>query len=253
MKVIRKIIEIDEERCDGCGACVLSCAEGAIEIVEGKAKVLSDKYCDGLGACIGECPQDALHLVDRKADEFDEDAVEKHLQTKKTQATPELAPLGCGCPSTRVESFAPTEACREANEPATHQGTGSALSHWPVQIRLVPPKASFLKNADLLVTADCVPVAYPDFHQTFLRGKVVMLGCPKFDDVQAYVEKFTEIFRVADIKTVTVLEMEVPCCSALPMIVRKGMEAAGKDVPYLEYVITSRGEILEGDRQTVSL
>ena len=253
MKVIRKIIEIDEERCDGCGACVLSCAEGAIEIVEGKAKVLSDKYCDGLGACIGECPQDALHLVDRKADEFDEDAVEKHQQTKKTQATPELAPLGCGCPSTRVESFAPTEACREANEPATHQGTGSALSHWPVQIRLVPPKASFLKNADLLVTADCVPVAYPDFHQTFLRGKVVMLGCPKFDDVQAYVEKFTEIFRVADIKTVTVLEMEVPCCSALPMIVRKGMEAAGKDVPYLEYVITSRGEILEGDRQTVSL
>ena len=250
MKVIRKIIEIDEERCDGCGACVLSCAEGAIEIVEGKAKVLSDKYCDGLGACIGECPQDALHLVDRKADEFDEDAVEKHLQTKKTQATPELAPLGCGCPSTRVESFAPTEACREANEPATHQGTGSALSHWPVQIRLVPPKASFLKNADLLVTADCVPVAYPDFHQAFLRGKVVMMGCPKFDDVQAYVEKFTEIFRMADIRNVTVLEMEVPCCSALPMIVRKGMEAAERDIPYLEQVITTRGKILKKDRHS---
>lgn len=248
MKVNRKIIEIDEELCDGCGNCVLSCAEGAIRIVDGKARVLADKFCDGLGACIGECPTGALRIVEREADEFDEEAVEKHLQTREREIASEPATLACGCPSTHIRTFVPADACREANEPADHRSAGSALTHWPVQIRLVPPTAPFLKNADLLVTADCVPVAYADFHQDFLRKKVVMMGCPKFDDVQAYVEKFAAIFRTANVRSVTVLDMEVPCCSALPQIVREGMKAAGREIPIEEITITARGEVLEQRR-----
>jgi len=253
MKVNRKIIEIDEELCDGCGNCVPSCAEGAIEIVNGKAKVLADQFCDGLGACIGECPTGALRIVEREANEFDEEAVEEHLRIRKGETPPEPAILACGCPSTHIQTFVPADACREANEPATHQSAGSALSHWPVQISLVPPTAPFLKNADLLVTADCVPVAYPDFHRDFLRGKVVMLGCPKFDDVQAYVEKFADIFRTSNIRSVVVVDMEVPCCSALPQIVREGMTAAGKEIPLEEITITSKGGGLERGRLSAAI
>lgn len=253
MKVNRKIIEIDEELCDGCGNCVPSCAEGAIKIVEGKAKVLADQLCDGLGACIGECPTGALRIVEREADDFDEAAVEEHLLIRKGETPPEPASLACGCPSTHIQTFVPADACREANEPATHQSAGSALSHWPVQIRLVPSTAPFLKNADLLVTADCVPVAYPDFHRDFLRGKVVMLGCPKFDDVRAYAEKFADIFRTANIRSVTVLDMEVPCCSALPQIVRDAMKAAGREIPLEEITITSQGDVLDQMRFTAAL
>lgn len=245
MKTKRMIIEIDEELCDGCGACVPSCAEGAIELINGKARVIADKYCDGLGACIGECPNGALRIVERVTDKFDEEAVKDHVLTKREQTPPELATLSCGCPSTLIQTFAPPDECRKDNEPVSRTDSASALSHWPVQIRLIPPTAPFLKNADLLVTADCVPVAYPNFHGDFLRGKIVMVGCPKFDDVQAYVEKFTDIFREAEIRSVTVLSMEVPCCSGLPRIIRQSMEAAGKNVPLKEYVISSKGKILE--------
>lgn len=246
MKVQRKIIEIDEELCDGCGLCVPSCAEGAIAVVDGKARVLSEKFCDGLGACLGECPNGALKIVERVADAFDEEAVEEHLCSGEDQRPPLLATLPCGCPSTQIQTFVPRDACRSANEPTTHTGsTPSALGHWPVQIRLVPATAPFLKHADLLVTADCVPVAYPDFHRDFLKGKAVMMGCPKFDDAGSYVEKFTEIFRTAGIRSVTVLDMEVPCCSSLPRIVGRAMEAAGKQIPLREVIITSKGEILE--------
>lgn len=251
MKVIRKIIEIHDELCDGCGVCVPSCAEGAIVIQDGKARVVNEKFCDGLGACIGECPQGALRIVEREAEEFDEEAVEEHLQTNKTGDSAEPATLACGCPSSQIQTFVPPNARREADNPVSRAGTPSALCHWPVQIRLVPSSAPFLQGADLLVVADCVPVAYPDFHRDFVSKKVVLMGCPKFDDTAAYVEKFTEIFRTADIRSVTVLEMEVPCCSALPMIVRKGMGAAGKDIPLQEYVITTRGEIMGQDRLAV--
>lgn len=242
MKIVRKIIEIDEEKCDGCGNCVIGCAEGALAIVDGKAKVISDNLCDGLGACIGECPQDALKIIEREAEPFDEEAVEEHLSSQQdaVESEPKMA---CGCPSAQIQSFA---SCAQANQPVRQTGEqASALSHWPVQVRLVPPDAPFLKGADLLVAADCVPVAFPSFHQDFLQGKTVMLGCPKFDDAQSYVDKFAAIFKTAGIRSITIVVMEVPCCSGLPTIVRKGMEKAGVKIPYDQVVVSTRGRILE--------
>ena len=244
MKVTRKIIQIDEELCDGCGQCVPSCAEGAIEIVDGKARIVADKYCDGLGACLGECPNDALTVIEREADDFDEQAVEEYLKEKEKTAPP-AQPVDGGCPSARIRNFIPSPPCQAANVPVTQSSASSELSHWPIQIHLVPPTAPFLKGADLLVAADCTPVAYPNFHQDFLKGKVVMVGCPKFDDVDEYIRKFTDIFKEADIKSITSVVMEVPCCSGLPMIIKKAMEDAGKDIPLEEAVISTRGEILE--------
>ena len=247
MKVKRKIIEIDEERCDGCGNCVLSCAEGAIQIIDGKAKVIKDSFCDGLGACMGDCPQDALKLIEREADEFDEEAVEAYLksQTEKS-AAPSGETLACGCPSTHLETF-PTmiqDPCQKANEPAAINSSSSRLSHWPVQIHLVPPQAPFLNNADLLITADCVPIAYGAFHEDFIKGRVVLMGCPKFDDKESYVDKFTQIFKTATIKSITALIMEVPCCSGLPGMIAAAMKAAGVTIPVKKIVISPRGEIL---------
>ncbi len=239
MKQVRKIIQIDEEKCNGCGNCVTGCAEGALAIVDGKAKVISDNLCDGLGACIGECPQGALKIVEKEADVFDEHAVEQHLEARAAQPKT----IACGCPSAQIQSFSP---CAQANAPGRQiPFQGSALSHWPVQIRLVPPTAPFLKGADLLVTADCVPVAFPAFHQEFLRGKTVMLGCPKFDDAQSYVEKFTAIFKAAGLKSITVVIMEVPCCAGLPRIVEKAQQEAGTRIPYNLIVVSTRGKIIE--------
>ncbi len=244
MRVRRKIIEIDEERCDGCGQCIIGCAEGALKLVDGKAKVVADKFCDGLGACIGECPNDALTIVEKEADEFDEIAVEEHLSRMEKKQTGEAPAPSSGCPSATLQSFAPT-SCQKANQPTAHEGGASALSHWPVQIRLVPPNAPFLKNANLLVAADCTPLAYPDFHARLLKGKVVLMGCPKFDDVQDYIDRFAAIFSASDIASITAVIMEVPCCSGLPYIIKKGMEKAGKTVPMETVVISTRGEILE--------
>jgi NAD-dependent dihydropyrimidine dehydrogenase PreA subunit len=245
MKVFRKIIAIDEEKCDGCGQCVPGCAEGALQIIEGKARVVADKYCDGLGACIGECPTGALRLVERESDEFDEVAVEAYLSEKEKEKNKEPSVLPCGCPSTQIQTFIPNESCKTDNLPASLQGgVESALSHWPIQIRLIPPTAPFLKEADLLVLADCCAVAYARLHRDLITGKVVMMGCPKFDDVQDYIQKFTEIFKAADIRTITTVIMEVPCCSGLPMIAKKGMEAAGKKIPVKEIIITTQGNVL---------
>ncbi|MEW6667933.1 MAG: 4Fe-4S binding protein [Thermodesulfobacteriota bacterium] len=249
MKVMRKIIRIDEDLCNGCGECVPSCAEGAIEIVDGKARVMAEKYCDGLGACLKECPSGALSIEERLAEDFDEEAVESHLAAReKAHAPQEDAPMACGCPSSHIQILGRSGPCEQANEPRGQEASGSELSHWPVQIRLVPAKAPFLKRAHLLVAADCTPVACPNFHRDFLKGKAVMLGCPKFDDGNAYVEKFRDIFREADIQSVTVLDMEVPCCSALPGIVKKGMQAAGKKVPLEEVTLSPRGEIRRRER-----
>lgn len=243
MKQQRKIIQIDEEKCNGCGQCVTGCAEGALAIVDGKAKVVADSLCDGLGACIGECPQDALKIIEREADAFDEEAVEHHL---KAQAAQPPKTMACGCPSAQIQSFSP---CAQANQPGRQVPTqASALSHWPVQIRLIPPNAPFLKGADLLVAADCVPVAFPAFHQEFLRGKTVMLGCPKFDDAQSYVEKFTAIFKTAGLKSITIVIMEVPCCGGLPRIVEKALQDAGSRIPFTLVVVSTRGKIIEERR-----
>jgi Pyruvate/2-oxoacid:ferredoxin oxidoreductase delta subunit len=247
MKVKRKIVEIDGERCNGCGQCVLSCAEGAIKIVDGKARLISDQYCDGLGACLGECPQDALRIIERDADEFDEQAVEKHLQGSASHhpVPSDIPAAGCTSARTRILSQG------QKNRKQAHAAAGgdaerqSALAHWPVQIRLVQPEASFLRNADLLVAADCTPVAYPDFHRDFLKGKAVMIGCPKFDDAALYQEKFARIFKTAGIKSVTVVVMEVPCCQGLPQIVKAGMDQAGVSIPIEKVVVSAEGEILQ--------
>jgi NAD-dependent dihydropyrimidine dehydrogenase PreA subunit len=259
MKRKRKIIHIDEERCDGCCLCVPSCAEGAIEIVDGKARLIAEKYCDGLGACLGECPKGALTIIKKEAERFDEAAVEElfepikrahspllaagSLQSKKTQEPPVPGNMPCGCPSLHIQTFMVAPVSRSPVDKGSDKG-GSALSHWPVQIYLVPPNAPFLKGADLLVAADCIPVAYRHFHRDFLQGKVVLLGCPKFDDVQAYIGKFAAIFQEADIHHVTVLVMEVPCCQGLPAMVEKGMQLVGKKVPMEKVIISPRGEIL---------
>jgi Pyruvate/2-oxoacid:ferredoxin oxidoreductase delta subunit len=245
MKIKRKIIQIDEEKCDGCGVCVPSCAEGALQIVNGKAKLMAEKYCDGLGACLGECPQDALRVIEREAEDFDEEAVEVHMKSMSAPQSNEPQPMACGCPSAQIQSFSPAKPCQEANLPVSRGSAPSALSHWPVQIRLVPPAAPFLKGADLLVAADCTPVAYPNFHRDFLDGKVVLVGCPKFDDVPTYVQKFADIFNTAGIHSIEVVTMEVPCCQGLPLIVRKGLELAGKKIPLSQVIISTRGEVLK--------
>ncbi len=240
MKAKRKIIEINEDLCNGCGLCVPSCAEGAIEIIDGKAKLVKDMFCDGLGACLGECPTGALKIVEREADAFDEKAVHELLaKTKMKKAPPPIATTPFGCPSTSLHSFAP----KKAQPKGAGSPTESALSHWPIQIRLIPPTAPFLKDGDLLVAADCVPAAYADFHRDFLEGRVLMLGCPKFDDKELYLQRFTDIFRANDIKSVKVLRMEVPCCSALLPIVAEAAHRAGTDVPVEEVIITRRGTV----------
>ena len=230
----REIIEINEELCDGCGQCVPACEEGAIQIIGGKARLVGEKYCDGLGNCLGECPTGALQIVEREAEPFDEQAVQELLtEQKKGQGN-----ISSGCPSARMQEFTP---CQRANIPT--EQSGSALSHWPVQIRLIPAHAPFLKGADLLVTADCAPVASAEYHSRFLPGKVALMGCPKFDDAQAYVDKFVDIFERGDIASVTVLSMEVPCCSGLLGIVKKSRELAGSQVPIREVVLSTTGEV----------
>jgi len=248
MKVSRKIIEIDEELCNGCGDCIITCAEGALELVDDKARLVGEKYCDGLGACLGECPTGALQVIDRVVDDFDEIAVEHRLEELKNAEGKSQDTLPCGCPSIQIRTFAQPSACQKSNTPVTHSSVDSTLSTWPVQIRLVPPTAPFLKNADLLVAADCTPVAYPAFHRDFLEGKVVMVGCPKFDDVQSYIEKFTEIFKSAHIRSVTTVFMEVPCCHGLPFIIKKAMEAAGKSIPLEHVIIGVQGQIISREK-----
>ena len=246
MKVKRKIVEIDQERCNGCGQCVPSCAEGAIKIVDGKARLVSDNYCDGLGACLGECPQDALLIVERVADEFDEEAVEKHVQATAQHHPSPAEGHPAECPSARARALSPQDRNRPEKQTAgADGGQQSALSHWPVQIRLVQPGASFLKNADLLIAADCTSIAYPDFHRDFLQGKAVMIGCPKFDDAAAYKEKFARIFQTAGIKSVTVVVMEVPCCQGLPLMVKEGMDKAGINIPIEKIVVSAEGAIIK--------
>ena len=249
MKEIRKIGEIDDELCDGCGQCVPACAEGAIEIVDGKARLAAEKYCDGLGACLGECPNDAIRIIEREATAFDEEAVEQHLKSKdQAEESTAEATLPCGCPSAQVQNFMSQLADQDEDKPVLQPGMVSALSHWPVQIKLVPPTAPFLKGADLLVAADCTPFAYPNFHQDFLKGKTLMVGCPTLDDAQEYIQKFAEIFSTADIKSITVVVIEVPCCQGLPMIVKKGMTLAGKKIPTEYVVISTKGTVLKKER-----
>ena len=248
MKLMRKIIEIDENLCNGCGQCVPACAEGALEIVDGKARMIAEKYCDGLGACLGDCPTDALRIIERLAEDFDEEAVEELLASRENATQPKLPqPAEGGCPSARLQVFSATTPCQAANKPISHGAASESageLTHWPVQIRLVPPTAPFLKNADLLVAADCTPVAYPHFHRDFLKGRTIMVGCPKFDDTDAYIQKFAEILKTSNINSVTNVIMEVPCCGSMRHILKEAMRIADVRIDVDEVVISTRGEII---------
>ncbi|WP_020585749.1 ATP-binding protein [Desulfobacter curvatus] len=239
MKVIRKIIEIDEEKCDGCANCVPSCAEGAIQIIDGKAKVIGDKYCDGLGACLGDCPRGALKLIARRADEYDEQAVHARLDRQRSATISKPN----GCPSQQVTTF-PISPLPGMGAATDGSAGGSALGHWPVQLRLIPAAAPFLKDATLLITADCVPVAAPSFHSDYLKGKVVMLGCPKFDDADLYIDKLADIFAQNNIQGITMMVMEVPCCSKMKWIVDCAMEKSGKSIPVHRVTISTTGQPL---------
>ena len=250
MKQVRKIIKIDEELCDGCGLCVPDCAEGSLEIIDGKAKLVADKLCDGLGACLGACPTGALKIIEREADEFDEEAVEKYLAAKEKAKTAPQAQMDCGCASTHIKTFeVPVPSpCASANKPAPMpigQATDSLLTHWPIQIRLIPPHAPFLKGADILVAADCTAVSVAGFQEKYLGGKVVMMGCPKFDDAQTYVDRFAEIIDTCDLKSITILIMEVPCCAAMNVIIKRAIDKASKSVPVEQVTISTRGQELE--------
>lgn len=258
-KVKRKIVRIDEEKCNGCGLCMIACAEGALQIVEGKAKLISDKYCDGLGACLGECPQGAITVEEREAEEFDEKAVEhyleqqKHAEAKLPCGCPSTTvvqfekqaqeKLPCGCSSSTVTQFDKQETCKGVPAPEVRQN--SELGHWPVQLTLVPPTASFLQGADLMLIADCVPFAYANFHQDFIKDHAVLVACPKLDDFPAHLAKLTEILLKAQISSLTVVHMEVPCCSGLVNMAKQAIDVSGKDIPLEEITISVRGEHLQ--------
>lgn len=227
MNIRRKIIEIDEERCNGCGQCVLDCAEGAIRIVNGKAKVISDNLCDGLGACLGGCPQDALRIVERMAPAFDEKAVQTHLAEQKTP------PLHGGCPGSLAEQLhrpaggCPSSRPMNVHPGAGHMGQAEHAGHWPVKLRLMPGSAPFLSGAHLLLAADCAPVVCQDF-STMAQGKVVLTSCPKFEDTEALSQKLTEICAGLAPSRITVLRMEVPCCQRLAQWVNEAVARAAQ-------------------------
>lgn len=243
----RKMVKIDEEKCNGCGACIISCAEGALEIIDGKAKLVSDKYCDGLGNCL-DCPEGAITIEEREAEEFDEAAVEEHLKSPEKTVAEAPAP-GFTCPSQRVAQFAyQAEAgtvpfIEEVPKITTH----SRLGHWPVQLTLVPPSAPFLKNADVVLAGDCVPFAYAGFHGDFLtEDKALIVACPKLDDFPAHQDKLTEILKVSGLKSLTVVHMEVPCCSGLVHMAKQAMLASGNVVPFRDITIGIQGDIKAG-------
>ena len=236
-RTIRKIVKIDEEKCNGCGLCVPACAEGALQIVDGKAKLISEQYCDGLGACLGECPQGAITIEEQESEEFDDKAVKQHLE--KLEHTTETLP--CGCPSATVTQFDRQEAAEAAPRFAVKQQ--SVLSHWPVQLTLVPPSAPFLQAADLVLVADCVPFAYAGFHQELLRGHALLVACPKLDDFQAHLKKLTDILHHSPPKSLTVVHMEVPCCSGLTHMAKQAINLSGKDIPLKEVTIGIRGDL----------
>lgn len=235
-KLTRKIVRIDEEKCNGCGLCVPSCVEGALQIIDGKAMLVSEQYCDGLGACLGKCPQDAITVEEREAEDFDEEAARR--QAGMPGGVAAVSPRGC--PSAAVTQFEPVPEL--ASTSAQAAGPESLLGHWPVQLTLVPPGAPFLQGADVVLAADCVPFAYPAFHQEFLRGRVLLVACPKLDDFQAHQLKLAEVLRRSDIKSITVVHMEVPCCSGLVYMAGQALKMSGKEIPLEEVTIGIKGD-----------
>lgn len=236
--MIRKIIQIDEEKCNGCGACADACHEGAIGMVNGKATLLRDDYCDGLGDCLPTCPTGAISFVEREAAAYDEKAVQEHMQKKNAQTTAS-AGSHTGCPGSRIQQF----KRQETASPIPAQ-VNSQLGQWPCQIKLVPVSAPYFNGAKLLIAADCSAYAYARMHDDFMRGKITLIGCPKLDSID-YSEKLTQIIQSNDIQSVTVVRMEVPCCGGLEMAAKKALQASGKFIPWQVVTISVDGRILE--------
>ncbi|UCE28450.1 MAG: 4Fe-4S binding protein [Candidatus Coatesbacteria bacterium] len=252
---MREIVKIDEEKCDGCGLCVPACAEGAIQIIDGKARLVDDKYCDGLGACLGECPRDAITMEEREADDFDEAAVEEHLAgtgaargvvnaesggTRAEARAQSAEEIACGCPGAATMDM-------RAERKAGAAGGGrlvSELGQWPVKIELVNPRAPYFEDADLMVIADCSPLAYANTHPDLVKDHAIAIGCPKFGDVEFYIKKLSAIVANNNVHTVAVARMEVPCCGGLTRAVVDAVKASGKNVPVEEIVVGIGGEIL---------
>ncbi len=236
-KTSRKIVRIDEDKCNGCGVCVPACVEGALQIIDGKARLISETYCDGLGACLGECPQDAITIEERAAEEFNEEAVKLFLEEKEHARED----LPCGCPSATVTQFDRQETPEVALKEAPDQQ--SMLSHWPVQLTLVPPTAPFFQGTDLVLAADCVPFAYAGFHQQFLRNHSLLVACPKLDDFPAHLKKLTDILSQSEVKSLTVVHMEVPCCSGIVHMAKQAIQLSGKDIPIKEVTVGVKGDL----------
>lgn len=236
--MIRRIIEIDQNKCNGCGACASACHEGAIGMVNGKAKLLRDDYCDGLGDCLPACPEDAITFVEREAAAYDEKAVLAARLAKEE-------PLPCGCPGSAVQTIScQTEIVSAEKNAAEEKPVKSHLRQWPVQMKLAPVSAPWLDGAKLLIAADCTAYAYADFHKDFMKNNVTLVGCPKLDAVD-YSIKLTEILRRHDIKSITVVRMEVPCCGGIEFAVKKALQESGKRIPWNVVTISVSGEILD--------
>jgi len=249
-KVTRKIIKIDEDLCTGCGNCVVACAEAALEVIDGKAKVVNDVFCDGLGACIGECPEGALEIIEREALEFDEEAVERrleslsHTESMETEQVRQIVAehaQQCGCPSAQTMTFNELETQIEVTGKIP-----SALRQWPVQMHLINPRAPYYQGADVLLSADCVGFSYGDFHRDFLKQKSIAIACPKLDQgKELYIEKIKSLIDDAKINTLTVATMEVPCCSGLLALAQEGTKRASRKVPIKYIVVGIQGNILK--------
>jgi Pyruvate/2-oxoacid:ferredoxin oxidoreductase delta subunit len=239
-KTMRKVVKINEDLCNGCGACITSCAEGALKIIDGKAKLISDKYCDGLGNCL-KCPQDAITIEEREAEEFNEEAVKEHLEEPVEDAP------HSSCPGAALRQFARTASKPVPLTAAAEEVSESRLTHWPVQLTLVPPTAPFLKGADVVLAAHCVPFADANFHREFLgENKALLIACPKLDDFQAHQDKLNQILKQSGLKSLTVVHMEVPCCSGIVHMAKQAMLASGNIVPFRDVTVSIKGELIGG-------
>ena len=240
----RKIITIDEKKCNGCGLCVEACHEGALQLIDGKAKLVSEAYCDGLGDCLPECPTEAITIEEREAAPYDEAAVKAHVEAlKESTAHDKEEKLPCGCPGTQTKILKRENAPTNIT-PSIELQNESQLQQWPCQIKLVPINAPYLNNAHLLIAADCTAYAYTNLHQDFMRNKITLIGCPKLDNTD-YSEKLTAILNVHEIKSITILRMEVPCCGGLVKAVQKALLTSGKMIPWQIVTISTTGKIIE--------
>ena len=249
----RDIVQIDEELCNGCGLCISSCAEGAIQLIDGKARLVKDEYCDGLGACLGECPQGAITIIQRDAEAFDEHAVEEHLQrlAPKPQAAPPPAPAVAhsgGCPGSMMRQFAAAAPAPAQHAPGKGESMPSALQQWPVQLHLVSPTAPYFRNADLLLSADCAAFALGGFHGELLANHALAIACPKLDNAQGYVEKLAAMITDGGIRSITIAMMQVPCCRGLDQFVAMAKELAGIDIPVYRVIVGIEGGLLLDER-----